>query len=83
MAQKIFQGRLFRKYFSYFVVLVCGVLLAGGAVGVSFSYRETHAALVVLQGEKALGAAARIEQFTREIEQQALRATEGAKHRGE
>lgn len=70
MAQKISQGRLFRKYFSYFVLLVCGVLLVSGIVGLYFSYRETHTALVVLQQEKALGAAARIEQFTREIEQQ-------------
>jgi signal transduction histidine kinase/ActR/RegA family two-component response regulator len=70
MAQKISQGRLFRKYFSYFVILVCGVLLASGIVGLYSSYRETRAALVVLQREKALGAAARIEQFTREIEQQ-------------
>ncbi|MBI3575281.1 MAG: sensor histidine kinase [Gammaproteobacteria bacterium] len=70
MAQKISQGRLFRKYFSYFVILVCGVLLASGIVGLYSSYRETRAALVALQREKALGAAARIEQFTREIEQQ-------------
>ncbi len=70
MVQKISQGRLFRKYFSYFVILVCGVLLASGIVGLYFSYRETHVALVALQREKALSAAARIEQFTREIEQQ-------------
>ncbi len=70
MAQKISQGRLFRKYFAYFVILVCGVLLASGTVGLYFSYRETRAALVALQREKALGAATQIEQFTREIEQQ-------------
>ncbi len=62
-------GRLFRKYFAYFVVLVCGVLLASGVVALGFSYQETRTTLAAVHHEKALGAAIRIEQFLRDIEQ--------------
>lgn len=64
------QGRLFHKYFAYFVLLVGGTLLASEATGLYFSYQETRAALFVLQREKALGAAVRIEQFAKDIERQ-------------
>lgn len=62
-------NRLFRKYFAYFVVMVCGVLLVSGAVALNFSYQETRATLTAVHREKALSAAIRIEQFVRDIEQ--------------
>ncbi len=64
------RGRLFWKYVVVFGLLVSGVLLASGAIEIYFSYQENKAALVVLQREKALSAASRIEQFVKEIERQ-------------
>ena len=64
------RGRLFRKYFLLILALVCGALLISGAVGLYFSYQENKVALASVQREKAVGAAARIEQFIRQIEQQ-------------
>ena len=64
------RGRLFRKYFLLILGLVCGALLISGAIGLYFSYQENKSALSSVQREKALGAAARIEQFIRQIEQQ-------------
>ncbi len=64
------RGRLFRKYVVLFVSLVSGALLASGLTEIYFSYQENKAALVALQREKALAAAAKIEQFTKEIERQ-------------
>ena len=64
------RGRLFRKYFLLILGLVCGALLISGAIGLYFSYQENKAALLSVQREKAIGAAARIEQFIRQIEQQ-------------
>ena len=64
------RGRLFRKYFLLILALVCGALLISGAVGLYFSYQENKIALSSVQREKAIGAAARIEQFIRQIEQQ-------------
>jgi signal transduction histidine kinase/CheY-like chemotaxis protein len=64
------QGRLFRKYFLYFLLLVGSALLVSEATGLYFANRETRAALVTLQREKALGAALRIEQFAKDIERQ-------------
>ncbi len=66
----IWQGSLFRKYAVLFVVLVSGALVASGTLEVYFSYQENKQALVALQREKALGAAARIEQFVKEVERQ-------------
>jgi signal transduction histidine kinase len=63
------RNRLFRKYAAYFVVLVLGVLIASGAVALSFSYQETRATLAAVHREKAVSAAIRIEQFLRDIEQ--------------
>ena len=63
-------GRLFRKYVVFLVVLVSGALVASGALEIYFSYQENKEALVQLQREKALAAAARIEQFVKEIERQ-------------
>ena len=64
------QGRLFRKYFRYFLLLGGSALLVSEATGLYFANRETRAALVTLQREKALGAALRIEQFAKDIERQ-------------
>jgi signal transduction histidine kinase len=64
------RGRLFRRYFMLILALVCGALLLSGGIGLYFSYQENKLALANLQHEKALAAAARIEQFVLQIEQQ-------------
>jgi signal transduction histidine kinase len=64
------RSRLFRKYFALILALVCGALLASGAIGVYFSYQENKAALASLQHEKAVAAAAHIGQFIQQIERQ-------------
>lgn len=64
------RATLFRKYATFLVSLVGGALLASGAIGLNFSYRETRDALLVLEREKAQAASVRIEQFVREIERQ-------------
>ena len=61
------RGRLFRKYFLLILALVCGALMISGAIGLYFSYQENKIALLSVQREKAIGAAARIEQFIRQI----------------
>ena len=71
----IWRGSLFRKYAILFVVLVSGALFTSGALEIYFSYQENKEALVTLQHEKALGAAARIEQFVKEVERQIGRAS--------
>ncbi|MGH8735379.1 MAG: cache domain-containing protein, partial [Burkholderiales bacterium] len=64
------RGQLFRKYFLLILGLVCGALLISGGIGLYFAYQENKVALASLQREKAAGAAARIEQFVSQIEQQ-------------
>jgi signal transduction histidine kinase/HAMP domain-containing protein len=64
------RGRLFRKYVIIIAGLVSGALLASGAIEIYFSYHENRDALVALQREKAIGVAARIDAFIKEIEQQ-------------
>src|SRR5512139_877603 len=64
------RGRLFRKYLLLILSLVSGALLASGALSLYFSYEENKAALAALQQEKAVAAAARIEQYMKQIEQQ-------------
>lgn len=64
------RGRLFRKYFFTILALVSGALLASSGIGLYFAYQENKAAVASLQKEKAIGAAARIETFIRQIEQQ-------------
>ncbi len=71
------RGRLFRKYFLLILALVCGALLISGAIGLYFSYQENKVALASVQREKAVGAAARIEQFILQIEQQLTYAAMG------
>jgi signal transduction histidine kinase/HAMP domain-containing protein len=69
------RGRLFRKYVVVLLVLVGGVLVASSLVEVYFSYRETQRAIVEVERAKAVAAAARIEQFLKEVEQQVLETT--------
>ena len=66
----ILRGSLFRKYAVLFVALVSGALLVSGLLETYFSYRENRDALVALEQEKALGAAATIAQFVKAVEQQ-------------
>src|SRR5207237_8577803 len=63
-------GRLFRKYVLWTMALVCGALLASGAISIYFSYQENKSALSLVQHEKAVATAARIAQFILKIEQQ-------------
>ncbi len=67
---EIYHGRLFRKYLLLILLLVTVALLASGATTVYFTYQENRNALAGLQREKAIAAAARIEQYMRSIEQQ-------------
>ena len=64
------QRRLFYKYVVPIIAIVVVALSASGAVSIYFSYQETRKALIALQREKAIAAAARIESFVREIEHQ-------------
>jgi len=60
------RGGLFLKYVILFVIFVNGALVTCGLVEIYFSYQENKAALVRVQREKAVTAAARIEQFVRD-----------------
>jgi signal transduction histidine kinase len=64
------RGRLFRKYVALFVAVVCLALLANGMFEVWFSYQEHRSSLVRIQREQAEAAAAKLEQFVKEIESQ-------------
>jgi signal transduction histidine kinase len=70
LAGHAYRGRLFRKYLLLILTLVTGALLASGGISLYFTYQETKTALANLQHEKAIAAAARIEQYIRTIEQQ-------------
>src|SRR5437867_3719267 len=72
------RGRLFRKYVVVFLLLVGGVLLVSSAVDLYFSYQETKEALVRIEHEQAVAAAARIEQFVKDIERQVRWTTQAA-----
>ena len=65
------RGRLFDKYFVVFVALVGTALLASGAIGLYFTYKQTRGALYAVQHEMARGAAVLIERFLLDIESQA------------
>ena len=71
-------GRLFRKYVVVLLVLVGGVLMASSRVELYFSYRETQRSIVRVERAKAVAAAAGIEQFLKEIEQQVRETTRTA-----
>ncbi|HEY2558228.1 MAG TPA: GAF domain-containing protein [Caldimonas sp.] len=62
--------RLFPKYALLIITLVGSMLVASGAIGLYFSWRETEKHLVDLQDEKARDAANRIEQYILDIERQ-------------
>ena len=64
------RGKLFRKYLLLILSLVGAALLVSGGISLYFNYRETSNALASLQQEKAVGAAARIEQYLRQLTQQ-------------
>jgi signal transduction histidine kinase len=72
------RGRLFRKYVVVLLVLVGGVLMASSLVELYFSYRETQRAIVRVERAKAVAAAARIEEFLRDIEGQVRETTRTA-----
>jgi len=61
---------LFYKYVVPIIGIVVVALASSGAISIYFSYQETRSALIALQREKASAAAARIENFVREIEHQ-------------
>ncbi len=61
------RGRLFRKYAALFVALIAGLLLLSGGIEIYYSFLENREALVRIQREKSLGAAAVISQFVGEI----------------
>jgi len=62
--------RLFAKYAVLIAALVSLTLIASGVTSIWFSYEENQRQLVALQREKAIGAAARIEQYVKNIEHQ-------------
>jgi signal transduction histidine kinase len=62
--------RLFPKYALLIISLVGSMLVASGAIGLYFSWRESEAHLVALQEEKAENAANRIEEYIKSIEHQ-------------
>jgi signal transduction histidine kinase len=64
------RGRLFRKYVVFLLLLVGSVLVLSSLVELYFSFRENEGALAKVQREKAVAAAAKIEQFIKEIERQ-------------
>ncbi len=64
------RSRLFTKYVALFVAVVGVALLSNGIFEVFFYYREHKAALIRIQHEQAVAAAAKISQFIKEIESQ-------------
>jgi signal transduction histidine kinase/DNA-binding response OmpR family regulator/HAMP domain-containing protein len=70
MSAQIPRSRLFRKYVVFLLLLVGGVLVLSSLVQLYFSFRENQGALARFQREKAVAAAAKIEQFIKEIERQ-------------
>ena len=63
-------SRLFIKYVALFVAVVGVALLSNGIFEVFFYYREHKAALIRVQHEQAVAAAAKISQFIKELESQ-------------
>ncbi len=70
-------GRLLRRTLVIAVVLVSGGLLTSGALELFFRYRESVAAIEILQAEMARGAAAKIQQFVGDIERTMRAAAQG------
>ncbi len=63
-------SRVFLRYAIYVSALVTAALAISGAVQLLVSYRENQEALGRIQQEQATAAAATVQQFTRDIEQQ-------------
>jgi signal transduction histidine kinase/CheY-like chemotaxis protein/HPt (histidine-containing phosphotransfer) domain-containing protein len=78
MKKPAVRSRLVRKYVVVLLVLVGGVLVASSLVDLSFAYRETQRAIVRVERAKAVAAAARIEQFLKDVEQQVRETTRTA-----
>ena len=64
------RGRLFRRYLTLILALVCGALVASGATTIYFAYEDNKATSADLQHEKALNAAFRIQQYIDSIDKQ-------------
>ena len=78
MKNQTSRGRLVRKYVVVLLVLVGGVLMLSSLVELYFSYRETQRAIVRVERAKAVGAAASIERFLRDVELQVRETTRTA-----
>ena len=72
------RGRLLRKYVIVFVGLVGGVLMASSLVELYFAYQETKGAIVREERATAVAAAAKIEEFARDIERRVRETTRAA-----
>ncbi len=72
------RGRLLRKYVVVFVGLVGGVLMASSLVELYFAYQATKGAIVREERAKAVAAAAKIEEFARDIERRVRETTRAA-----
>ena len=64
------RGQLLRKYVALFVAVVLVALPLNGLLDIWFQYQSERSALVRVQREQALAAAASIEQFVRQIQDQ-------------
>jgi signal transduction histidine kinase/DNA-binding response OmpR family regulator len=78
MSRPASRGRLFPKYVVVLLVLVGGVLMVSSLVELYFVYRETQRAILRVERAKATAAAARIEQFLGDVEQQVRETTRTA-----
>ena len=63
-------GRLFRKYVTLFVAVVCVALITNGLFEIWMFYREHKASLIRIQREQAEAAATKIHHFISDIEAQ-------------
>ncbi|HEY1363092.1 MAG TPA: ATP-binding protein [Xanthobacteraceae bacterium] len=64
------RGRLFSKYVTLFVAVVCVALITNAAFEIWFFYHEHKASLIRIQHEQAEAAAAKIGQFVEQVEAQ-------------
>ena len=64
------RSRLFRKYVTLFVAVVCIALVVNGAFQIWFFDQQNNAALIRIQNEQAQAAGAKIGRFIKEIEGQ-------------
>src|SRR5918912_1053409 len=64
------RGGLLRKYVVVFVILISGALVTSGLVEGYYAYAENQTAIIRLQRERVVAAAATIEQLLGETERQ-------------